>query len=148
MEQEERERTVDGDFHFEPPNRRPVWTSLALTMSQAAALTGASERQIQHWMDRGYIHPASKGTRKISGESLDLILLIKQARAAGIPLRQAVPMAREYLNAEPSGSVDESISPTLLKEIHDRVAMLRDGLDTIEDMISLAQAKRRARRTT
>jgi DNA-binding transcriptional MerR regulator len=117
-------------------------------MSQAAALTGASERQIQHWMDRGYIHPASKGTRKISGESLDLILLIKQARAAGIPLRQAVPMAREYLNAEPSGSVDESISPTLLKEIHDRVAMLRDGLDTIEDMISLAQAKRRARRTT
>src|SRR5436309_13086376 len=77
-------------FRFQPPNRRQVWKELALTMSQASALTGVSERQIQHWMDRGYIRPAMDGARKISGETLDVIMLIKQARSAGIPLRQAV----------------------------------------------------------
>jgi DNA-binding transcriptional MerR regulator len=137
---------ADGEFHFEPPARRHAWTRLLLTMSQAAALTGASERQIQHWLDRGYIHPATTGTRRISGDGLDLIMLIRQARAAGIPLRQAVPMAREYLNAEPSTPMDDALSPTLLQEIKSRVEGLRQGLDAVDEIIQHAQVKASTRR--
>lgn len=137
---------TSDDFHFEPPARRPAWTRLALTMSQAAALTGASERQIQHWMDRGYIQPATRGTRKINGENLDLIMLIKQARTAGVPLRRAVTLAREYLSAEPSDALDAAIAPTLLQELQHRVLAAREDLVAIEQMIQQAESRRREER--
>jgi DNA-binding transcriptional MerR regulator len=85
------------DFHLRPPDRGRMWGDLALTIRQAAAVTGVSPRQIQHWLDRGYLPPSVKGNRRISGNGLDLISLIYQARAAGIPLRRAVPLAQEFL---------------------------------------------------
>ncbi len=104
-------------------------------MSQAAILTGVSERQIQHWMDRGYVLPADGGTRKIGGESLDTILLIKQARLAGIPLRQAVPMAREYLRQEVAGALDDTMSRLALKDLQERLTVARVGMDLLQAII-------------
>jgi len=124
----------DG-FQLAPPDRRRMWKNLALTMSQASTLTGVSERQIQHWMDRGYITPATPGTRKLSGESIDTIVLILQARGAGIPLRRAVVMAREFLRLEASGKPASGIDPTALQEIRDMLTAARTGIDAVQQMI-------------
>jgi DNA-binding transcriptional MerR regulator len=104
-------------------------------MSQAAALTGVSERQIQHWMDQGYITPSAQGTRKINGDSLDKIILIRQARASGIPLRRAVAMARDYLNEEASGRIEAEIAPPLLSDLSEKLGSLRSGIENVEDLI-------------
>lgn len=130
---------VEREFRFRPPDRASLWKNLNLTMSQAAALTGASERQIQHWMDRGYITPAVHGTRKINGESLDAILLIRQARAAGIPLGRAVRMAREYAVAEVANPWGQPIAPVVLYEVRDKLQSVRAGIDAIEDVIGHAE---------
>src|SRR5947209_8960788 len=95
-----------SEFHFRPPDRRRMWKDLVLTMSQASTLAGVSERQIQHWMDRSYIYPTADGQRRINGDTLDCIVLIRQARAAGVPLRRAAPMAHDYLRREAAEALD------------------------------------------
>lgn len=97
------------DFHFRPPDRGRLWADLALTIRQASALTGVSPRQIQHWLDRGYLPVSIKGNRRISGNALDLITLIHQARMAGMPLRRAVTLSRDFLAStyvDPLSQVD------------------------------------------
>lgn len=126
---------LDVGFQFTPPDRRRMWRNLALTMSQASALTGVSERQIQHWMDRGYISPATPGTRKLSGESVDTIVLILQARAAGVPLRRAVAMAREYLRRESVGAMESWLAPAALEEMYEKLASVRAGIDAVQQKI-------------
>ena len=126
---------ADGGFQFQPVDRLSLWRSLALTMSQASVLTGASERQIQHWMDRGYIAPATEGTRKINGESVDTIILIRQARSAGVPLRRAVDMARDYLEAEARTAWSSSIAPADLRDLRDKLQAARTGIELVEAVI-------------
>jgi DNA-binding transcriptional MerR regulator len=125
-----------GDqFRFDPPNRRQIWRDLSLTMSQAAALTGVSERQIQHWMDRGYVEAAPHGARKIGGAGLDAILLIKQARAAGIPLRHAAPMAHDYLSREASSALDADMARWAARDLRERLAAARDGIEAVQHIL-------------
>jgi DNA-binding transcriptional MerR regulator len=123
------------DFHFEPPDRRQSWRNLSLTMSQAAALTGVSERQIQHWMDKGYVEPALHGARKIGGAGLDAIMLIKQARAAGIPLRQAVPMAHDYLSREASNALDSDLARWAARDLRERLAAAHEGIEAVQRVL-------------
>jgi DNA-binding transcriptional MerR regulator len=130
-------------FEFKPLDRRPIWRNLALTMSQASALTGASERQIQHWMDRGYISSSSKGTRKLNGESLDLIMLIRQARAAGVPLRQAVALARQYLRQEESRLQGMNVTPSLLIDVEEQLQAMRDRIEALQGTIRRAAGRDR-----
>jgi DNA-binding transcriptional MerR regulator len=125
----------DAEFMFEPPRRSEMWCNLALTMSQAAALTGVSERQIQHWMDRGYVHPSSEGTRKLNGDGLDEVALIRQARLAGVPLRKAVRMAREYLESDRRREGDRPLSPSLLTEIGDGLRGVSQHLEAVERIV-------------
>jgi DNA-binding transcriptional MerR regulator len=138
----------EPEFRFHLPRRTDMWRDLALTMSQAATLTGVSERQIQHWMDRGYISPSSAGTRKINGDGLDEVVLIRQARIAGIPLRQAVRLAREYLRTAPPADLDQRIPSTTLREIDKQLVALRTGLERVQELLNdagpgnVAQVKR------
>jgi DNA-binding transcriptional MerR regulator len=128
---------VHPEFTFSPPARLHLWNSLALTMSQAATLTGVSERQIQHWMDRGYIQPTSRGMRKLNGPNLDRILLIREARSAGFPLRQASRMADEYIAQEqrqndPSTfGADEA--DQLRRQLNDLSVQLRSVLELLPE---------------
>lgn len=126
---------ADDAFEFQIPNRTKMWRDLALTMSQAAALTGVSERQIQHWMDRGYIVPRDPGTRKIDGGNLDMIAVIRQARAAGIPLRRAVDMAREFLNNEQQVVLDGHVSASTVDSLVQQLTTLRTGIGTLEGLL-------------
>lgn len=130
-----------ADFRFQPPDRRQIWQNLALTMSQAAALTGVSERQIQHWLDKGYIKAQDGGGRKMNGESLDAIMLIKQARAAGIPLRHAVPLAQEFLSREASGVLDSEMAHWALQDLREK---LRDAQTGIEGILRVIQGLERS----
>ena len=136
---------AERDFQFHPVDRQALWKALALTMSQAASLTGVSERQIQHWMDRGYISPAVQGTRKINGECLDVIILIREARAAGIPLRQAVDMAQAYLRGESPGGWGPTVSPALLRDLRDKLHSLQGGMDSLEEAIGAVERGGRSR---
>jgi DNA-binding transcriptional MerR regulator len=129
-------------FQFKPLDRRPIWRNLALTMSQASALTGASERQIQHWMDRGYIPSSAKGTRKLNGEGLDLIMLIRQARAEGVPLRQAVALARQYLRQEESRLQGMDVTPSLLMEV-EQLQGVRGRIEDLQGTIRRAAGRDR-----
>jgi DNA-binding transcriptional MerR regulator len=130
----------DSEFRFHPPRRTEMWRDLALTMSQAAALTGVSERQIQHWMDRGYISPSSEGTRKINGDGLDEVVLIRQARMAGVPLRQAVRLAREYLRTTPPVDLDQRLPSHFLREIDQQLIALRTGIEHVQELLHDADA--------
>lgn len=117
-----------------------MWRDLALTMSQAAALTGVSERQIQHWMDRGYISSSSEGTRKINGDGLDEVALIRQARMAGVPLRRAVRLAREYLHSSPPLDLDQRLPPLMVRDIDQRLLALRNGIEQVQELLHDAGA--------
>ena len=128
-----------SEFRFHPPRRTELWHRLALTMSQAAALTGVSERQIQHWMDRGYISSSSERSRKINGEVLDEIVLIRQARMAGIPLRQAVRLTREYLHANLPTDLDGKMPPTFLREVEQQLVALHAGVERVHDLLHDAE---------
>lgn len=125
----------EPEFRFRPPRRTEMWRDLALTMSQAATLTGVSERQIQHWMDRGYISPSSEGTRKINGDGLDEVVLIRQARVAGVPLRLAVRLAREYLRATPPADLDQRLPSLTLREIEKQLIALRTGIEHVQELL-------------
>ncbi len=122
-------------FRFHPPRRTEMWRDLALTMSQAAALTGVSERQIQHWMDRGYISPTSEGTRKINGDGLEEVVLIRQARIAGVPLRQAVRLAREYLRSAPPTDLDQRLPSLTLREIDKHLSGVKSGIEKVQELL-------------
>lgn len=129
----------DQGFRFQPLDRTRIWGDLALTMSQAAQLTGVSERQIQHWMDQGYITPSKTGTRKINGTSLDEILLIRQARRAGIPLRRSVAMAREYLAREIGQGIDSYRGVGALRDLEEKLESLRSTIDDVQDVIERSE---------
>lgn len=120
-----------SDFRFSAPDRRQLWKSLVLTMSQASALAGVSERQIQHWMDRGYIKPTSDGQRRITGDTLDCIVLIRQARSAGVPLRRAAPLAQEYLLREAAEALDSRAAWDALQDLEEQLQSLRTAADEL-----------------
>lgn len=134
-----------SDFRFSPPDRRQVWKTMVLTMSQASTLAGVSERQIQHWMDRGYIKPTADGQRRISGDTLDCIVLIKQARTAGVPLRRAASMADEYLRREAAQALDSRAAWDALQELEERLLGLRAAADTLLGTLAEIRAGERAR---
>jgi DNA-binding transcriptional MerR regulator len=129
----------DGTFEFTPPNRVKMWRELALTMSQAASLTGVSERQIQHWMDRGYIRSQTPGSRKVNGEGLDAIVLIRQARISGIPLRRAVALAKEQLSKDETEDLDGWVSPSARDRLVEQLMTLRSGIGSVESLLRAAQ---------
>jgi DNA-binding transcriptional MerR regulator len=126
---------AEESFEFLPPNRVKMWRELALTMSQAASLTGVSERQIQHWMDRGYLDAHDAGTRKISGDNLDTIVLIRQARLAGVPLRRSVVLAREYLRRERRDGLDGIVATSAVDSLVEQLTSMKVGLDGLESML-------------
>jgi hypothetical protein len=85
---------------FTPIDRGVLWGQLRLHASQVAALSGATLRQVIFWADQGYVPHVPGDPRAFSGVGLDTALLLVQARAAGVSLRRAAPLARKYLAAE------------------------------------------------
>jgi len=123
----------ETDLHS--PDRQRLWNNLSLTMAQAAALTGASERQIQHWMDRGYVQPVQKGTRRINGDGLDMIMLIRDARSRGLPLRYAVEASREFLAQESSAAWQTAVEPAVIVALREKIASAAQDLNGLRALL-------------
>jgi|SRR4051794_25501218 DNA-binding transcriptional MerR regulator len=85
---------------FTPLDRGELWGQLRLNASQLAELTGVSLRQVMFWSDQGYLPHIPGDARSFSGAGIDTALLLVQARAAGIGLKRAAVLARQYLSAE------------------------------------------------
>ena len=125
------------DFELKAPDRGRMWGDLALTIRQAAAITGVSPRQIQHWLDRGYLPASVKGSRRISGNGLDLIALIHQGRMAGVPLRRAVPMAQDALarlQVDPLSKLD--IGREVVADLEQKLAAALSAIDGVRRVMS------------
>lgn len=124
------------DFDLKPPDRGRMWGDLALTIRQAAAVTGVSPRQIQHWLDRGYLPTSVKGSRRISGNGLDLISLIHQARMVGVPLRRAVPMAHDALarlQVDPLSQMD--IGREVISDLQQKLTAAITAIDAVRKVM-------------
>ncbi len=123
-------------FPFRPPNRGRMWADLALTIRQAAAITGVSERQIQHWLNRGYLPVSKEGNRRVSGNALELIVVIQQARQAGYPLRTAVSLSKEYVakvDAGPLRRVDAGSEA--LSDLEEKLTAAISAIEAVRGVI-------------
>lgn len=94
------------DRSLRAPDRGALWARLALTETQLAELTGLTFRQVSHWRKRGYLMVATEHPDRFSGDAVDLCVLLKQARQAGVPVHRAVDLARAYIAAELAGQLD------------------------------------------
>jgi DNA-binding transcriptional MerR regulator len=91
---------VSRIISFTPVDRGERWGQLRLHASQVAALSGATLRQVMFWADQGYVPHVPGDARTFSGAGLDTVILIVQAREAGVSLKRAAGLARQYLAAE------------------------------------------------
>jgi len=134
-----------GEFPFRPPNRGRMWGELALTIRQAADISGVSERQIQHWLNRGYLPISKQGNRRVSGNALDLITLIQQARQAGIPLKTAVGLSKEYLARMDAGPLHPvEAGSEALSDLEEKLSAAISAIGAVRDVIKeLGDAARR-----
>ena len=82
------------------PNRGALWSSLALTQTQLAALCGVTTRQVSHWSTQGYLVPTGRDRDRYNGDAIDRCVLIKQGLSSGLPLKRAVALARAFITEE------------------------------------------------
>jgi DNA-binding transcriptional MerR regulator len=102
-----------------------LWTQLALTPTQVAALCGVRVRQVTYWAQQGYIAPAPGRDDRYNGDAVDLCVLIKQALRAGLPLHQAVSLAQADVVEDLTDQIaHEGADPTRLSAV---VAALREA---------------------
>ena len=127
-----------GDYGFTSPDRGALWLKLSLNASQVAALCGVTLRQVLHWASRGYLPHAPNDPTAFTGHAVDMCLLIKEARSAGISHVRAVDQAKRFLESElrqqggtPSvGSPDFSTIAARLREIEQQAHDLRAQLES------------------
>ena len=128
---------------LEPPNRGALWSSLALTKTQLAALCGVTVRQVGHWTARGYLPTAGRHAERYNGDAIDCCVLIKQGLMNGIPLKRSVALARTYiadeLTRQPSLAV---ITPPALLDIREKLrgaeASISSVLQVVEPLVPVA----------
>ena len=120
---------------LEPPDRGALWLGLALTKTQLAALCGVTVRQVDHWTRRGYLTPRP-GTDRYNGNAVELCLLIKQGRDAGLSTRRAVAQARAYLAEEAARQPGlGQLSPPTLREVQERLQAARAALAAMREVV-------------
>ena len=61
--------------------------------------------------------------------------LIRQARIAGIPLRQAVRLAKEYLRTTPPADLDQRLPSTTLREIDKQLIGDATGIERVQELL-------------
>ncbi len=122
------------------PNRGALWSSLALTKVQLAALCGVTPRQISHWTDRGYLVPTDRERERYNGDAIDLCVLIKQGLAGGLSTRRAVTAARAFLAEESARRPGlATIEPATLLDTREKLrgaaAALAAVLEVVEPLV-------------
>ena len=120
---------------LEPPARGALWFNLALTKTQLATLCGVSGRQVDGWTRRGYLTPRP-GTDRYNGNAVELCLLIKQGRNAGLSPRRAVAQARAFLAEEEARQPGlTALGPEALPEVRERLRAARAALARVREVV-------------
>ena len=120
---------------LDPPDRGALWLNLALTKAQLAALCGVAARQVAHWTARGYLSPRP-GSDRYNGNAVELCLLIKQGRYAGLSLRNAVARARAFLAEEAARQPGlAQLDPEVLPEVAERLRGARAALAAVREVV-------------
>jgi DNA-binding transcriptional MerR regulator len=69
---------------------------LELYLSQVCAVAGISKMQLDYWTTKADIPTKGRKQRVYDMHSLELVMLIKQAKDKGLNLQAAIAAAREY----------------------------------------------------
>ena len=125
---------------LEPPNRGALWSSLALTKTQLAALCGVTVRQVGHWTARGYLPTAGRHAERYNGDAIDCCVLIKQGLMSGLPLGRAVAQARRYVADELTRQPSlQALAPAALLDIREKLrgaeASITLVLEAVEPLV-------------
>lgn len=129
---------------LQAPDRGVLWAKLALTETQIAEMCGLTVRQVSHWAKQGYLTASPEHPDRYNGDAVDLCLLIKQARQAGLPLHLGVDLARAYVAAELTGQLaPEDYATTRLTEIATDLRTAQQAINetlTVLDLVAPAEA--------
>ncbi len=92
-------------------------------------------RQVDGWTRRGYLTPRP-GTDRYNGNAVELCLLIKQGRDAGVSLRRAVAQARAYLaEGEARHPALAQLAPPTLHDVQERPQAARVALAAVREVV-------------
>ena len=69
---------------------------LDLYLSQVCAVAGISKMQLDYWTTKAGIETRGRKQRTYDVRSLELVMLIKQAKDQGMTLPAAIEAAREF----------------------------------------------------
>ena len=120
---------------LDPPARGALWLNLALTKVQLAALCGVTVRQVAHWTTQGYLSPRP-GSDRYNGNAVELCLLIKQGRDAGLSTRRAVAQAQAFLAEEEARQPGlTQLGPEALLEMGERLRAARAALAAVREVV-------------
>jgi DNA-binding transcriptional MerR regulator len=81
---------------LEPVNITDRLPKLELYLSQVCAVAGISKMQLDYWTTKAEIPTKGKKQRVYDMESVEMVMLIKQAKDKGLNLGAAIAAAREY----------------------------------------------------
>ncbi|HEY0386949.1 MAG TPA: MerR family transcriptional regulator [Gaiellales bacterium] len=81
---------------LEPVNITERLPQLELYLSQVCNVAGISKMQLDYWTTKAEIPTKGKKQRVYDMESVEMVMLIKQAKDKGLNLGAAIAAAREF----------------------------------------------------
>ena len=81
---------------LEPVNVSERLPELELYLSQVCAVAGISKMQLDYWTTKAEIRTKGNKQRVYDMQSVELVMLIKQAKDKGLNLGAAIDAARRY----------------------------------------------------
>jgi DNA-binding transcriptional MerR regulator len=81
---------------LEPVNIAERLPQLELYLSQVCSVAGISKMQLDYWTTKAEIPTKGKKQRVYDMESVEMVMLIKQAKDKGLNLGAAIAAAREF----------------------------------------------------
>jgi DNA-binding transcriptional MerR regulator len=81
---------------LEPVDITDRLPQLELYLSQVCAVAGISKMQLDYWTTKADIPTKGNKQRVYDMQSVELVMLIKQAKDKGLNLAAAIDAAREY----------------------------------------------------
>src|SRR4051794_3724186 len=70
---------------------------LQFTVGQVCRIAGITKMQLDYWTERGDIPTQGKKQRLYDASSVEIVMLIKQARDLGFDVNAAIAAAKEFI---------------------------------------------------
>lgn len=83
---------------LEPVRLEERLPHLELYLSQVCSMAGITKMQLDYWTEKGDIPTQGKKQRLYDSSSVEVVMLIKQARDLGFDVNAAISAAREFVS--------------------------------------------------